>query len=150
MKYPAAFSWEERRKIRIHAKNYLISGDTLYHRGVDSVLRRCLTHEEAKTVLNDAHSGACGGHLSGLATAQKILRVGYLWPTIFKYYVEAMKHCYPFQLYTRKMWSHPAPLFPIILVRPFMKWGIDYGVCNPVSAGGKNTSLSLWITLQSG
>ena len=33
LKYPAAFSWEERRKLRLHAKNYLIIGDTLYRRG---------------------------------------------------------------------------------------------------------------------
>jgi hypothetical protein len=37
------------------------------------VLRQCLTHAEAKKVLNDCHGGACAGHLSGLATAQKIL-----------------------------------------------------------------------------
>ena len=34
------------------------------------------------------------------------------------------------------MGSHPAQLFPVILVGPFMKWGIDYVTCNPVSAGG--------------
>ena len=68
LKYPVASSREERRKLRLHAKNYLIIGDTLYRRGVDSVLRRCLTHEEAEIVLNDSHSGACGGHLSGLET----------------------------------------------------------------------------------
>ena len=39
LKYPAAFSWEEWRKLHLHAKKYLIIGDTLYHRGVDSVLR---------------------------------------------------------------------------------------------------------------
>ena len=39
LKYPAASSWEERRKLRLHAKNYLIIGDTLYRRGVDSILR---------------------------------------------------------------------------------------------------------------
>ena len=38
LKYPAAFSWEEQCKLRLHAKNYLIIGDTLYHRGVDSIL----------------------------------------------------------------------------------------------------------------
>ena len=42
LKYPVASSWEERRKLRLHAKNYLIIGDTLYHRGVYSILRRCL------------------------------------------------------------------------------------------------------------
>ena len=33
LKYPTAFLQEERRKLRIHAKNYLIIGDTLYRRG---------------------------------------------------------------------------------------------------------------------
>ena len=37
-----------------------------------------------------------------------------------------MKHCHPCQLYTRKIQLHPTLLFPIILVGPFMKWGIDY------------------------
>ena len=104
---------------------------------------QCFTHEEVEIVLNDSHSGACGGHLSGLETAQKIVRAGYFWPTIFKDCVEVMKHCHACQLYTRNIWTHPSLLFPIILVVPFTKWGIDYMTCNPVSAGGTNTSLSL-------
>ena len=136
MKYLATFSQEERCKLRVHAKNYLIIGDTLYHRGVDSVLCRSLIHEEAKTVLNDADSGACGGHLSGLAMVHKILRSGYFWPTIFKDCVEVVKCSHQCQLYTRKMRSHLAPLFPVIAVGPFMKRGIYYVTCNPVSAGG--------------
>ena len=47
-----------------------------------------------------------------------------------------MKHCHPCHLYTRKMWSHPTPLFPVISVGPFTKWGIYYVTCNLVSAGG--------------
>jgi len=43
-------------------------------------------------MLNDFHSGAFGGHLFGLATTQKILHVGYFWPLIFKYCVEAVKN----------------------------------------------------------
>ena len=95
MKYPAASSREERYKLRLHAKNYLIIGDTLYRRGVDSVLRRCLTREEVDIVLNDSHIGACGCHLSGLAMAHKILRASYFWPTIFKDCVEVVKRCHP-------------------------------------------------------
>jgi hypothetical protein len=76
---------EHRRCICHHSRRYLILGDTLYmHRGIDTILRRCVTHEEAKRVLNECHLGACGGHLSGMATAQKILRAGYFWPSIFK------------------------------------------------------------------
>ena len=42
-------------------------------------------------MLNDCHKGACGGHLSGLSTAQNILREGYFWPSIFKYCVNVFK-----------------------------------------------------------
>ena len=77
-------SRSDRRKIRFQSQQFKIIGDTLYRRGADSVFRRCLTHEEAERVLNDCHSGACGGHMSGYATAQKILRAGYFWPSLFK------------------------------------------------------------------
>ena len=73
--------------------------NTLYHHGVDSILRRCLTHEEAELVLNDCHRGACSGHLSGISTAQKILRVGYFSPSIFKDCVDAVKKFHPFQVF---------------------------------------------------
>ena len=135
-KFPSTFSKDERRKLRHLAKNYLIIGDALYRRGVDSILRRCLTLEEVEAVLNDCHSGACGGHLSGLATAQKILRARYFWPSIFKDCMESVKKRHPCQVYTRKMHAHPAPLFPVITVGPFTKWGIDYTTCNPPSAKG--------------
>ena len=77
-----------------------------------------------------------GDHLSGLATAQKILHASYFYPTVFKDCVEAVKRCHPCQLYTRKIRSHPAPLFPIVLVGPFIKWGIDYVTCNLALVGG--------------
>ena len=60
---------DARRRIRHQSQPYRIMGDTLYRVGVDSVLRRCLTLEEAERVLNDCHSGAYGGHMSGYATA---------------------------------------------------------------------------------
>jgi hypothetical protein len=34
------------------------------------------------------------------------------------------------------MRAHPAPMFLIIIVGPFTKWGIDYTTCNPPSARG--------------
>ena len=52
------------------AKIYLIIGDTLYRCGVYLILRHCLNLEEAEFVMNDFQSGACHGHLSGLATAK--------------------------------------------------------------------------------
>ncbi len=77
-------------------------------------------------MLNDFHSGACGVHLLGLATAQKILCAGYFWPSLFKDCIEAVKCCQPCQVYIQNMRTHPPPLFPVITLGPFTKWGIDF------------------------
>ena len=87
-------------------------------------------------IMNDCHSGACGGHLSGLAIVQKILHVGYFWPMIFKDCISAIKKCHPCQIFSRKMCAHSAPLHPVVSVDPFAKWGIDFMTCNPPSAVG--------------
>jgi hypothetical protein len=129
-------SHSERKRIRYQSKDYMIVGDTLYRRGVDTVLRRCLTHEEAEKALNDCHSGACGGHQSGYATAQRILRAGYFWPTMFKDCIIAVRSCHACQIFDSKTRRPPAPLQPIVAVGPFAKWGIDFMQCNPTSTGG--------------
>ena len=90
---------DERRHIRHHAKYYIIVNDTLYHHGIDAILQRCLTHEEVELVLNDCHSGACGIHIFGMATSHKISRVGYFWPSIFKYCMDTMKKFPPCQFF---------------------------------------------------
>jgi hypothetical protein len=82
------------------AQHYLIIGDALYHRGVDTMLHRSVTHEVAELIMNDCHSGACGGHLSGLATTQNILRTGYFWPSIFKDCITTIKKCHPCQIFS--------------------------------------------------
>ena len=87
-------------------------------------------------MLNDFHRGACGGHLSGLSTAQKILRASYLWLSIFKDCVNAVNKCHPCQVFACNMCSKPAPLHPIITVGPFTKWGIDFMDYNQTLAGG--------------
>ena len=39
----------------------MIVDDTLYRHGVDTILIRCLTHEEVEKVFNYYHAGAYGG-----------------------------------------------------------------------------------------
>jgi hypothetical protein len=67
--FQPTLSSNEQRRVRYQARHYIILGDTLYHRGIDSVFWHCLTFDEAEKALNDCHSGACGGHMSGYATA---------------------------------------------------------------------------------
>jgi hypothetical protein len=136
LKCPASASRDERRCIRHQAKNYLILENTLYRRGVDYILCRCITHEEAEIVLNNCHTRACGGHLSGLETTKNILQVGYLWLTLIKDCVESVKKCHPCYIFSRKMRAHTAPMFLVITTGPFTKWDIYYTTCNPPSARG--------------
>jgi hypothetical protein len=136
LKCPTFSSRDERRLICHQANNCLILDDTLYRRGVDCILRQCLTHEEAVIVLIDFHTRACGGHLFGLETTQNILRAGYFWPTLIKYCIELVNKCHPCQIFSWKMRAHLAPMFPVITVGPFTKWGIDYTSCNAPSTKG--------------
>jgi hypothetical protein len=135
-KFGQHLSRDDRRRIRHQAPRYLLIGDILYRRGVDTILRRCLTIDEADKVLNDCHSGACGGHLSGIATAQKIIRASYFWPTLFHDCIHAVRRCEQCQLYANKARAPPALLHPVITAGPFCKWGIDFMTCNPPSSNG--------------
>jgi hypothetical protein len=83
--------------------------------------------------LNDFHSGACGGHLSGLEKSQNILSTRYFWRMIFKYCVEAVK-CHPCQIFSKVMCVHPTPMFPVIIVGPLV--GVDFMTCHLVSTRG--------------
>jgi hypothetical protein len=77
LKFPSSSCQDEHRKICHQVRNYLIIYDTLYLRGVDFIICCCLAHEEENLVLNECHTGACGGQFSRLETAYKVLRDGY-------------------------------------------------------------------------
>jgi len=129
-------SRSEQRRTQYKAKYYMIISDTLYHLGVDTVLQRCLMHEGAEKVLNDYHSNACRGNLSSYITAQNILWANYLWPSIFKDCIIAVRSCHACQIFDRKTRLPLASLHPVVAVGPFAKWGIDFMTCNSTSAKG--------------
>jgi hypothetical protein len=93
-------------------------------------------HKEVELILNESYTRACGGHLSGLETNQNILRVGYFRRTLIKDCVESVKKCHPCQIFSRKMRVHLAPMFPVNVVIPLTKWGIDFTTFHPASTGG--------------
>jgi len=83
---------DDRRHIRYHAIHYLLIGHVLFHHGNNTLLGRCLSHEESKWFLNDSHNGAYGGHAYGMATAHKIMCAGYFWPTLFRDCITTVNH----------------------------------------------------------
>jgi hypothetical protein len=92
--------------------------------------------DKDEKALNDCHSGACGGHMLGYSTAQKILRARYFWPSLFNDFIIIVQKCHAFQTYNQKIRSHPGPLHPMVFVGPFVKWGINFMTCHPHSVGG--------------
>jgi hypothetical protein len=58
------------------------------------------------------------------------------WPSLFNYCIIVVQKSHAFQTYNHKIWSHPAPLHPVVSVGPFTKWGIDFMTCHPHSARG--------------
>jgi hypothetical protein len=74
--------------------------------------------------------------MSRYVTAQRILRAGYFWPSLLKYYIITIQKCHACQTYNNKIRSHPTPLHPVVSIGPFTKWGIDFMTYNPHSVGG--------------
>ena len=75
-------SSKERQKLMRKASRYIVQDGRLYRRGFSMPLLRCVTKEEAKTILTEVHGGECGDHTGGQSLAKKILRYGYFWPEI--------------------------------------------------------------------
>jgi len=56
----------------------------LFKVGVDNLLRRCVTSEEANGILWHCQNSPCGEHYGGDKTTAKVLQSGFFWPTLFK------------------------------------------------------------------
>ena len=128
---------EERRNIRVNSWHYTVIGHRLFKRGMDGILRRCVSEVEAPTILAACHDSACGGHFSGLLTGQKVLRAGYFWPDLFKDAKEYVRKCDVCQRYARNDLRMEMPLHVSLPLVPIEKWGIDYiGKIHPHSSKG--------------
>jgi len=76
---------EQQRKKFLHDAHFYIWDDPhLFKVGADNLLRRCVTKEEAKSILWHCHNSPCGGHYGGDKTVVKVLQSGFFWPTLFK------------------------------------------------------------------
>lgn len=115
----------KKRDMRLKAKQYQLINDVLFRKNYDSVLLRCLEKTEAEKVLQELHDGPAGKHYAGDATAHKILRVGYYWPTLFKDSHSYVRKCQVCQTTAGRKKKPPLPLQPVNIEQPFSQWGLD-------------------------
>ena len=69
-------------QIMRRSKNYVLVDNKLYKRGAGSgILMKCVTTEEGKGILQEAHEGTCGNHAASRTLVGKVFRSGFYWPT---------------------------------------------------------------------
>jgi hypothetical protein len=98
----------------------------LFKIGGDSLLRRCVSREESKSILWHCHNSPYEGHFNGEHTAAKVLQSGFYRPTIFKdahIYVKQCDKCQRTGGVTRR---NEMPLTVMQEVEIFDCWGIDF------------------------
>jgi len=60
------------------SKNYVLVDNKLYKRGTGSgILMKCITAEEGKGILQEAHEGTCGNHGASCTLVGKVFRSGF-------------------------------------------------------------------------
>ena len=132
---PSQWTSQQKRKFLVDIKKYYFDDLYLFKYGPDQLLRRCVSNDNQIGVLTFYHSEACGGHFSPRKTADKILQVGFYWPTLFKDCFDFFKTyawCQQLGGVTKK---NMMPLTPILIIEIFDCWGLDFMGSFPPSCG---------------
>ena len=79
-----------------------------------------------ESILNHCHALACGGHFGGNRTVAKVLQLGIYCPTLFKdahHFVSIFEKCQRMRSISKR---DELPLQPILKVKLFDIWGMDF------------------------
>ena len=94
-----------------------------------------MPENDADKIKHGFNEGECGGHLYWKYIVNKILRVGYYWPTLFQDIHRMVISFHKCQIFEGKRKLLPFPLHPISVESPFQQWGLDFiGEIRPASS----------------
>jgi hypothetical protein len=116
----------KRRDLRMRETKYCLTKDGLCWRNPYGIILRCVNKEEAKKLLEELHSGYCGGHFVAHTTSHKILRARYYWLTLFLETHQHVRSCHPCHYFSGKPKLPAQPLKPVVIEAPFQQWGLDF------------------------
>jgi hypothetical protein len=133
---PPGLTKTKSRFLKLKSLKFCILEGNLYWKDPGGILLNFLLKDKADKVLQDFHAGDCGGHLSWKTTPNKILRVGFYWPTMFTDVNQKVTSCHKCQVFEGKKKLLPLPLKPISVEAPFQQWGLEFiGEIHPLSLG---------------
>ena len=116
---PAGLSKARARSMKLKAAKFCILNQYLYWKDPGGVLPNFLLENESQQTVKEFHKGDCGGHHSCKVTANKILRAGFYWPSLFTDVYKETSTCHQCQIFDGKRKVIPLPLNPIIVEAPF-------------------------------
>ena len=82
---PIRLSKTRARSMKLKDAKLCILNQYLYRKYPGGVLLNCLLGNEAQQIEKYFNEGDCGEHHSWKVTANKILRLGFYWPSLFSY-----------------------------------------------------------------
>ncbi|VFQ66040.1 unnamed protein product [Cuscuta campestris] len=125
------------RKVKLRAPRFQVLDGQLYKRAFGGPLLRCRTNREAERVIAEVHEGVCAVHQMSRTPSQRIILLGYYWPTIVQdceRYVQKCRTCQVFYKYPGRPATYYHPVSNFI---PFARFGVDIIGAFPVAQGGK-------------
>ncbi|XP_074290812.1 uncharacterized protein LOC141617514 [Silene latifolia] len=84
---------KDARSFKMKSSRFVLIDGILFRKSSAGPYQRCLSAQEAQTVMCDIHSGDCGNHTGGRSLSNKALRLGYFWPTIRNDATNYVKKC---------------------------------------------------------
>ncbi|KAH9750378.1 hypothetical protein KPL71_013853 [Citrus sinensis] len=132
---PEHWTKQDRTKFLSKVKDFFWDDPYLFKYCADQIIRRCVPDNEIQSVISFCHEQACGGHFSAKKTATKILQCGFYWPTLFHDAYIFCSLCDRCQRMGNISKRNMMPLNPILVVKIFDVWGIDFMGPFPPSFG---------------
>ncbi|XP_071695149.1 uncharacterized protein [Rutidosis leptorrhynchoides] len=115
----------EARKIRIKAPSYKMMNGALYRKSFLTPWLRCVGPNQASMIIIEIHEGICGLHSGPRSIVEKILRMGYYWPTMHEDTITLLRTCEPCQIHAKVQKQPKQEMITVLSAWPFSKWGID-------------------------
>ena len=113
------------RKLKVQTSRFVLIKDVLYKIGFSRPYLRCLAPEVANYVMREIHEGICRNHSGARSLVNKLIQVGYYWPTMQKdtqTYVKTCDKCQRFSNIIRQPFEE---LSPVIAPWLFAQWRLD-------------------------
>ena len=118
---PPRMQTDEKKRLAVQSRTFCLIQDTLYHKGIDGIWRRCIHNDEKEAILWEAYCGITSGHYAEDVTMRKVWQAGSWWPTTQQDAQQYCRECDFCQRLGQRTEQACMPHQPILPLEPFSK-----------------------------